>query len=150
MLKEIMENQSITTIPDQVAVKQIDNKKRKKAPLDGHHHSSRLKRPVRLLPPHILRGDKNETSTKSPVPKFYGPPINCFDLSRLGYTLNGFYQVQSNTSTKNDDGLKPETIYCAFKQPEGIFNLSAVEKRLPIATNLKFDSTVAARHRLVI
>ena len=68
--------------------------------------------------------------------RFYGPPTNCSDLSKLGYTLNGFYQVKSNFSAVNDssndddvDTSNVETIYCAFKQPDGTFNSSNIETR---------------------
>jgi len=41
-----------------------------------------------------LRGKKkNETDQENPN-LFYGPPTNCSDLTRLGYTLNGFYLVK--------------------------------------------------------
>jgi len=72
--------------------------------------------------------------------RFYGPPTNCSDLVRLGYTLNGFYTVTapgkgSLNTTKDTSQL--ETVYCAFKQPEGISN-SVLEKRIPLS--LKLDT----------
>jgi len=96
----------------------------------------RNKRPVRLLPPHLLFGErKNETELhKQIIRRRYEQPTNCSDLSILGYTLNGFYTVKSNdsstksNSTNNDTKL--ETVYCAFKQPEGTFNPALVEKRI--------------------
>lgn len=33
------------------------------------------------------------TNDETPIKQFYGPPTGCFDLSRLGYTLNGYYLV---------------------------------------------------------
>ena len=48
--------------------------------------------------------------------RFYGPPTNCFDLSQLGYTLNGVYMVKLANITIE---TKVEPIYCAFEQPEG-------------------------------
>ncbi len=88
---------------------------------------TRNKRPVRLLPPHVYMGDRrNETEIR----RFYGPPTNCSDLKLLGYTLNGYYQVKQADHSSNNDNTKLETIYCAFKQPEGTFNLSLVERRI--------------------
>jgi len=108
-----------------------------------HHDSSetarrRSKRPVRLLPAYMFKRPKNETSQP---PRFYGPPTNCFDLSRLGYTLNGFYTVtvsSTNLSITTIDTTKLGTVYCSFKQPEGTFNQSLVEKRIP---HLKQDNS---------
>lgn len=66
----------------------------------------RQKRPYRLLPlkDDNVRpvGDGNQL-TINHQSRFYGPPTNCSDLSRLGYTLNGYYQVKTvNNSTSND------------------------------------------------
>jgi len=57
--------------------------------LPGNHF--RNKRPVRLLPPHILYGErKNETELQKQMNRRrYEQPTNCSDLSLLGYTLNG-------------------------------------------------------------
>ena len=64
-----------------------------------------------------------ESNTTSPA-RFYGPPTGCSDLSLLGYTLNGFYQVKSDDS-------KLDTVFCAFKQPEvNHINQSLVENRI--------------------
>lgn len=63
----------------------------------------------------------------------YGPPTNCYDLSRLGYTLNGYCLVQRVTEALNNEVPNLETIYCAFKQKEGSSsNLSTEEKRIGI------------------
>jgi len=90
---------------------------------------SRRKRPARLLPVSILRGKKKNETDEDRRNLFYGPPTNCSDLTRLGYTLNGFYQV--NKATTNEEKIlnmtRLETIYCLFKQ-EGIYNPSLVEK----------------------
>ncbi len=96
----------------------------------------RNKRPVRLLPTSLFyREPKNETEQqKQNNRRRYEQPTNCSDLSILGYTLNGFYTVKSNEpSTKSNitnNDVKLETVYCAFKQPEGTFNSSLVEKRI--------------------
>jgi len=86
------------------------------------------KRPARLLPAIILFGERKEP------PRFYGPPTNCSELGLLGYTLNGYYLVNSkpaNNAIKSSE-TKIETVYCAFKQPDGTFDKSggAAEKRL--------------------
>jgi len=93
----------------------------------------RNKRPYRLLPLKTNHNDvpgdaiKKDGRIISNRHRFFGPPTNCFDLSQLGYTLNGFYMVKSaNIPTET----KVETIYCAFEQPEGTsLNQSIVEKR---------------------
>jgi len=101
-------------------------------PDDNH----RNKRPARLLPPHILYGErKNETEQqKQNNRRRYEQPTNCSDLSLLGYTLNGFYMIKSNESSIQSNSInndiKLETVYCAFKQPEGKFNSTLVGKRI--------------------
>ena len=138
MLKEIM------VAINQNNNKTISNQKTeiiKESPAD-HRSSSgmfrRIKRPIRLLPTYLFRNEpKNETEQHI----FYGPPTNCSDLSHLGYTLNGFYLVQSITNN-TDDGLKTETVYCAFKQPADVpFNPNAVEKKVTTFTSSKFDDS---------
>ena len=74
-----------------------------------------------------------ESNTTSPA-RFYGPPTGCSDLSLLGYTLNGFYQVKSDGPANiigiNND-TKLDTVFCAFKQPEvNHINQSLVENRI--------------------
>ena len=92
----------------------------------------RRKRPARLLPVSILYGDRRNDTEKYRN-RFYGPPTNCSDLTRLGYTLNGYYLVKPNntettiTNNGNAKNTKLQTVFCAFKQ-EGIFDESRVEK----------------------
>jgi len=93
----------------------------------GDDHSSN-KRPARLLPSRILHGDRK--NNKSHVNIFYGPPTNCSDLSKLGYTLNGFYLVKSPIIT-NASTAEIETIHCSFRQPKN-FNASLLESRVGI------------------
>ena len=76
---------------------------------------------------------KDETEDDPKVNEFYGPPTSCEELSKLGYTLNGYYLVNSkpaNNAIKSSE-TKIETVYCAFKQPDGTFDKSggAAEKR---------------------
>jgi len=87
------------------------------------------KRPARLLPLQILY---NRNNTHPVIPQFYGPPHNCSELSKLGYTLNGFYQVKPFISNRSnvDDFTQLETIYCAFKQPGGVVDKTKMEKRV--------------------
>jgi len=97
---------------------------------DSTEIAQRGKRPVRLLPAYMFERPKNETIQP---PRFYGPPKNCSDLLRLGYTLNGFYTVtpsSANLSITTNEITKLETVYCSFKQPEGTFNPALVEKRI--------------------
>ena len=96
----------------------------------------RQKRPYRLLPTQnkgFGEIEKNENNINlnqhQGISIFYGPPTNCSDLSRLGYTLNGYYFVKTDES--NNEVKNLQSIYCAFKQPEGPFNSSStLEKRI--------------------
>ena len=95
----------------------------------------RNKRPYRLLPINSL--DRWTLWTKKRIinPSTAASirlPTNCSDLSKLGYTLSGFYLVQSLINTANDGCLKTKTVYCIFKQLEGVtFNPNAItEKRI--------------------
>ena len=97
------------------------------------NHSSN-KRPARLLPQRILYGKgkkkSNVNTTNSSL--FCGPPKNCSDLTKLGYTLNGFYLVESPIIT-NESTTKIETVYCSFRQPKE-FNASLLERRVGLLT----------------
>ena len=56
--------------------------------------------------------DKNDTGQEN-IPKlFYGPPGNCADLSKLGYTLNGYYLVNGSKSSNSI-----EVVLCRFQLP---------------------------------
>jgi len=66
------------------------------------------------------------------------------DLSQLGFSLNGFYLVKATDGVNNAESMKLESIFCAFRQPEGVaYNVckAAVEKRI---AHLKLDDSVAA------
>jgi len=91
---------------------------------------SRRKRPARLLPPSILRGKKKNETNQPDRKHFYGPPTNCSDLTRLGYTLNGYYLVK-NPALSDDfkKTTKLETVFCAFKQ-EGAHNPHLVQQEV--------------------
>ena len=142
MLKEIVGFRNNETIPDHV--ESHDNKKLKELPAGLRQSSGKSllsKRPARLLPLRILLGErKNDTNDK--ISRFYGPPTNCSDLIKLGYTLNGFYLVKTNNTdnTKDVHNLKTETVFCSFKQPEGTSNSTAMEKRLTSAIVVKPDA----------
>ena len=102
------------------------------------NHSSN-KRPARLLPQRILygKGKKKLNVTNSPI--FCGPPKNCSDLTKLGYTLNGFYLVESPIIT-NESLTKIETVYCSFRQPKE-FNASLLESRVGFLTLSRLNMT---------
>ena len=60
--------------------------------------------------------EKNDTEEEQNVPKpFYGPPGNCTDLSKLGYTLNGYYLVNGSKSSSSI-----EVVLCRFQVPSGV------------------------------
>lgn len=106
---ETIRSQNITITQHETMIKELANQQKSSRRQRGN------KRPARLLPARILYGSKNKT-TKQTDRKFYGPPSNCSDLSQLGYTLNGYYLV----NTTDVPQLKQlEIVYCAFKQPEG-------------------------------
>ncbi len=114
--------------------------------------NDRPKRPYRLLPPlsdELDSDGKRKGTTISLNPQFYGPPTGCSDLSLLGFTLNGFYQVKSNQTNRSNESTnsiwinndtKLDTVFCAFKQPEGTSNPSLVEKRITSRRELKPSS----------
>ena len=50
--------------------------------------------------------------------RFYGPATNCTELSKLGYTLNGYYLVNGNKNeSKKSKNIK--VVDCRFKKPYG-------------------------------
>lgn len=87
-------------------------------------HTNKNKRPFRLLPPSALYGDRNNKTENQIHNKFYGPPTNCSELSLLGYTLNGYYQVKSGDISNI---AQVDIVYCSFKQPDGKFHSSGNE-----------------------
>jgi len=65
----------------------------------------------------LLRG-RIQNETKGGIlwnQPFYGPPTNCYELGKLGYTLNGYYLVKGNFFLSNTG--KVVVVYCNFKQP---------------------------------
>jgi len=56
---------------------------------------------------------KNQNIADHP---FYGPPSSCAEISKLGYTLNGYYLVKVKNQTKRD---KVEVLGCQFKHLSG-------------------------------
>jgi len=90
----------------------------------------RSKRPGRLLPLQLLSYfkinsynllgllilysiDENSKKEEKHISKpFYGPPTNCIELGKLGYTLNGYYLVKDS-----NNGGQIEVILCRFQLP---------------------------------
>jgi len=81
------------------------------------HHPKRQKRLYRLLPIYDRKGDNDDGSNaghRPAIPRFYGPPANCSDLMKLGYTLNGFYLVKPDgRSILINENIK--TVFCSFE-----------------------------------
>jgi len=133
-LKETVQLQNQTINRQEKTIKKLfdDNHKMIKNDRPGSSaEQSRRKRPVRLLPVNILFGRKNnETVNQQNRNLFYGPPTNCSDLTRLGYTLNGYYLVK-NPALSDDfkKTTKIETVFCAFKQ-EGTHNPLLVQQEV--------------------
>ena len=139
-MMETITTQNITITQHEVMIKELANQQKLSSRRQGN------KRPARLLPASILRGGKNMTTKHIDQRKFYVPPSNCSDLSQLGYTLNGYYLV-------NTDVLQAKqlvTVYCAFKQPEGtLFNPSSTEKiigYLKLITDNDSDNKTSGVH----
>ena len=97
LLKETVGFQSNKTIPEQIVSlikKELDEQKKKESLIpisaDGNQNpsqdkvNSRNKRPYRLIPVNKVVDFNNEGNDEA-ISKFYGPPTNCSDLSRLGY-----------------------------------------------------------------
>ena len=59
--------------------------------------------------------EKNDTEEGNVPKPFFGPPGNCADLSKLGYTLNGYYLVNGSNSSNNI-----EIVLCRFQLPPGV------------------------------
>jgi len=59
--------------------------------------------------------EKNDTEEGNVPQQFYGPPNNCVDLSKLGYTLNGYYLVNGSKNSSNI-----EIVLCRFQLPPGV------------------------------
>jgi len=146
LLKEMFE--SLDKKIHQKIIEKLDQRmKYDESSTTGHHneHSSgraRQKRPYRLVPvtPKSIIDENNKEKNENSIilnqhqttSIFYGPPTNCSDLSRLGYTLNGYYLVKRVTDSFNAQVPNLETVYCSFKQQEGSPNLSSEEKRIGI------------------
>jgi len=58
-------------------------------------------------------GSKNQNVTDK---RFYGPASSCAEISKLGYTLNGYYLIKNKNTTKND---LLEVLGCRFKHSSG-------------------------------
>lgn len=71
--------------------------------------------------------EKNQTDGEDIADtRFYGPPTNCDELSKLGYTLNGYYWVNSSGQSNNSF---MEVISCRFKKPKGSKEGKSYNKR---------------------
>ena len=134
-LKETVQLQNKTISQHETTIKDLisnDHKMikgdRDRYPLPSAATMSRRKRPARLLPDSILFGKKKNKTDEENRKIFYGPPTNCSDLTRLGYTLNGFYLVKSPGVDENfPQATILLSVYCAFKQ-EGIYYPGNVQK----------------------
>ncbi len=59
--------------------------------------------------------------------RFHGPATNCIELSKLGYTLNGYYLVSSGSNNETPSSQKKKesnngpirVVECRFRQPIG-------------------------------
>ena len=69
-----------------------------------------------ILHVFIFSGKKNKTYSEVSMNienRFYGPPTNCSELAKLGYTLNGYYLIK-NGSEQGSIGI----VYCQFYKQE--------------------------------
>lgn len=133
---KMMGSQQETTVNHQTTTKENDENGMKESSIVMDPRAIddiRNKRPARLLPLIYLYGErKNETE----VPRFYGPPTNCTELSQLGYTLNGYYLVKNSNDSNKNAAVSLDTVFCAFKQPQGIIGLSKIETRIIVKGKL--------------
>ena len=135
-LKETVNQQNKTINQHETTIKELISDDR---PVSSRA-ISRRKRPARLLPASVLRGKKKNETDEENLKVFYGPPTNCSDLSRLGYTLNGFYMVKNLALSDNlKKTTKLETVYCAFKQ-EGTYNPILVQQAVIQPNNEIFQT----------
>ena len=58
--------------------------------------------------------ETNLTEEETSSRPFYGPPTNCIELEKIGYTLNGYYLVNGSENSN-----QVEVILCRFKIPPG-------------------------------
>jgi len=72
------------------------------------------------------KGEKNITKP------FYGPPTNCIELGKLGYTLNGYYLVK-----ESNNGGQIEVILCRFQLPSLKNNESKKKNKSTQSSNIK-------------
>jgi len=68
--------------------------------------------------------EKTETEEEHVAKPFFGPPNNCVELAKLGYTLNGYYLVNASKISS-----KIEVVLCRFQLPSGV-NESNICKKL--------------------
>ncbi len=59
--------------------------------------------------------EKNDAEDENVAKSFYGPPSNCIELAKLGYTLNGYYLANGSKSSNSI-----EIILCRFQLPSGV------------------------------
>jgi len=131
-LKETVQLQNNTIIQHEAAIKELiiadDHKMIENDRRASLAAMSRRERPARLLPSFVLRGKKRNDTDLENRNLFYGPPASCSDLTRLGYTLNGFYTIKRPmTDEKLKYMTKLDVVYCTFRQ-EGTFDQILVEK----------------------
>lgn len=158
MLKEAVGFQINKTIPEQIVSlikKELDEQTKTESLIpvstDGTQNpspskvNSRNKRPYRLIPVNKV-DDFNSDSFDKAISKFYGPPTNCSDLSRLGYTLNGFYLVKAveNSGSLVKDGsnrnvMQVEAVSCMFKHPNDIYDANNDVKENRAVLNVKYE-----------
>ena len=144
----VLNTEKIKELIDQSIEKYLAIDQEQDDPLGAN--SRPRKRPARLLPQSILHGKKPKNQTIQQP--FFGPATNCSELSKLGYTLNGFYLVKTKVSptanTTDNIVTKLDTVYCSFKQPEGTMNRSInLEKRINVVGQLKTMEAGCKSHR---
>ena len=65
---------------------------------------------------YYRREQKNQTE-KEDFNRFYGPAKSCEELSKIGYTRNGFYLVKGVNATSDK---QVEMVDCLFTNPDGV------------------------------
>ena len=64
----------------------------------------------------IKKGYKISNNGDDDERDYEGPPTSCKTLTKLGYTLNGYYLIKGNDQqSKSDKKNKIQVVFCRFK-----------------------------------
>jgi len=84
--------------------------------------------------------DKSISNLDEDDASFYGPPTSCFDLGKLGYTLNGYYLIKGQGPSNK---TRIVTVYCDFRQSQAGEMSSPGERIIQISNQNSNDEFTA-------